>query len=39
MELDVVVLETDYGITLDPDIVAVYDGKPYLAVEALEVVD
>jgi hypothetical protein len=39
MELDVAVIEVDYGITLDPDLVALYEGQPYLAVAAIEAVD
>ncbi|MEM9502459.1 MAG: hypothetical protein AAGA01_00715 [Cyanobacteria bacterium P01_E01_bin.43] len=39
MELNVALIEANYGITLAPDVIALYEGKPYLAVKAIEVVD
>lgn len=39
MELDQEAIQSAYAITLDPEVVEAYTGKPYLNVEALEPVD
>ena len=39
MEIDEAAIQSAYGVTLEPDVVEAYTGKPYLAVQALEEVD
>lgn len=39
MELDEAAIKSAYNITLDPEVIEAYVGKPYLAVRGLEAVD
>ena len=39
MELDEAAIQEAYSVTLEPEVVEAYTGKPYLAVQALEEVD
>lgn len=39
MEMDEAAVNEAYNVTLEPDVVAAYTGKPYIAVRALEPVD
>lgn len=38
-ELDEAAIQSAYNVTLEPEVVEAYTGKPYLAVQALEAVD
>ncbi len=39
MELDEAAIKSAYNITLDPEVLEAYAGKPYLAVKGLETID
>ncbi|MBE9117689.1 hypothetical protein IQ249_17470 [Lusitaniella coriacea LEGE 07157] len=39
MEIDEAAIKSAYNVTLDPEVVEAYAGKPYLAVKAIESVD
>ena len=39
MEMDEMAVKEAYNVTLEPDVVEAYTGKPYIAVKALEAVD
>lgn len=39
MELDEVDIREAYNVTLEPDVAEAYAGRPYLAVQAIEMVD
>lgn len=39
MEIDEAAIKSAYNVTLDPEVLEAYTGKPYLAVKAIEIVD
>ncbi len=39
MEMDEAAVNEAYNVTLEPDVVEAYTGKPYIAVKAMEAVD
>lgn len=39
MELDQATIQDAYSMTLEPDVVEIYLGRPYIAVKAMELVD